>query len=147
MRYSQRLRPNGTSRINPPISDQMNQFLRTMKSVFTHGMRKKGFCCSGFERSIAAAGGRGLAVLVHKGPDGIGFVFQSRGVAFEDESKIRSNPSSPDIKINVSWESGLHYCPYCGRRLGTLVKASPQVFYQLAEKHKQLLPGVFKLMK
>jgi hypothetical protein len=104
------------------------------------------FCCEGFENFIASAGEPGIAVLVRKTPERIRFLLQSRGIPFEDESKIRPRHDAPDIKINVSSESGLQYCPICGHNLEKLVKASPTVFEQLAEKHKRFLPAVFNLL-
>jgi len=97
------------------------------------------FCCPGFQNNVEAAGERGIAILVKVTSEGIMFVLQSRGIAFEDESKIRPMPSAPDIKINVSCTTGLQYCPACGRRLQELVKASPRAFEELAQKHKKLL--------
>jgi len=95
------------------------------------------FCCPGFQNNVEAAGERGIAVLVKKTPEGTMFVLQSRGIAFDDESKIRPMPGAPDIKIRVSCTTGLRYCPACGRRLQELVEASPRAFEELAEKHKK----------
>ena len=94
------------------------------------------FCCVGFEHRVTDAGQRGIAVLVLKTTDGIKFRLQSRGIAFEDENKI--HPISVNIKINVSCECGLRFCPFCGRKLQELVKDSPEYFEELADKHKKL---------
>ena len=101
----------------------------------------KMFCCPGFQNSIQAAGQRGLAILVHKTSSGGMFLFQSRGIALEDVGKIRPNPSAPDMKINVSSETGLQYCPWCGRRLQELIEASPEAFEELAREHKSFYAG------
>lgn len=95
------------------------------------------FCCPGFQNLVGDAGQRGLAAVVIKTPEGIRFRLQSRGIAFEDVGKIRPMPDYPDMKINVACESGLQFCPFCGRRLQELIKASPQAFETMAEKHKQ----------
>jgi hypothetical protein len=79
--------------------------------------------------------------LAHKTPTGIVFLLQSRGIAFEDVSKVHPTPGAPDIKINVSSEVGLQYCPMCGRRLQEMIEASPQVFGDLAAKHKKFYTG------
>ena len=105
-----------------------------MKDTF---VMNKIFCCPGFQHRVGDAGQRGIAVLAVKTSEGIRFRLQSRGIAYEDESKIHPMPDSPDIKINVSCESGLQFCPFCGRMLQELVKASPQAFEELAEKHKK----------
>ena len=78
-----------------------------------------------------------LSHSVQKTPLGIMFLQQSRGIAFEDEGKIHPMPDGPDIKINVSAESGLQYCPFFRRGLEKLVEASPQAFEELAEQHKK----------
>lgn len=106
-----------------------------MKDTFE---MNKAFCCPGFQNNIQAAGERGIAVLVVRTAEGIRFRLQSRGIAFEDESKIGPMPGSPDIKINVSCSTGLQFCPACGRRLQELVTAAPGFFDDLAEKHKKL---------
>jgi hypothetical protein len=93
------------------------------------------FCCPGFEHRITNAGQRGIAVLAHKTSSGIMFLLQSRGIAFEDEGKLRPMPI--DISIRVSCDVGLQFCPFCGRRLQELVKASPEAFKELVEKHKR----------
>ena len=95
------------------------------------------FCCPGFQHRITDAGQRGIAVIVIRTSDGIRFRLQSRGIAFEDERKIRPVPDSPEIKINIAEECGLQYCPFCGRRLQELVEASPRPFEELVEKHKK----------
>jgi hypothetical protein len=109
-----------------------------MKTEF---MMNKIFCCAGFQHRVEAAGQRGIAVLVHKTSSGIMFLFQSRGIAFEDTSKIGPMPGTPDIKINISCEAGLQYCPWCGRLLQELIEVSPKAFDELAEKHKMFYTG------
>ena len=97
------------------------------------------FCCPGLQNSIESAGERGAAVLVYRSSVGIGFYIQSRGVAFDDVDKLALLPPTPDIKINVSSEIGLTFCPWCGRQLSTLVDASPEVFEKLAQTHRSFL--------
>jgi hypothetical protein len=109
-----------------------------MKDTF---VMNKIFCCPGFQHLVGDAGQRGLAVLVVKTSEGIRFRLQSRGIAFEDVSKIRPAPDYPDIKINVACESGLQFCPFCGRRLQELLQASPEAFGELAERHKEFYTG------
>ncbi len=107
-----------------------------MKDIFE---MNKIFCCPGFQHRIGDAGNRGVAVLVRKTPEGIRFLLQSRGIAFDDESKI--HPMPVEININVSCEIGLQFCPFCGRRLQELIKAAPKAFDDLAEKHKNFQPA------
>jgi hypothetical protein len=95
------------------------------------------FCCAGFQNHISDAGHRGIAVLAVATSEGVRFRLQSRGIDFEDENKFRPIQEFPEIKINVSCMTGLKYCPFCGCRLQDLVKASPKVFEDLVEKHRQ----------
>lgn len=97
------------------------------------------FCCPGFENSVGNAGQRGIAALAKKTSDGIVFVLQSRGIAFNDESRIVPIPGAPNMKMNVSCTMGLRYCPWCGRLLQELIATSPRAFEQLAETHKKFL--------
>ena len=96
------------------------------------------FCCIGFQHLVTAAGQRGIAALVAKSTAGISFRLQARGIAFEDEEKLGPMPGSPDIKIHISSESGLQYCPICGQRLDDLVTMNPKAFAELAEEHQKL---------
>jgi hypothetical protein len=97
------------------------------------------FCCPGFQNSVANAGQRGIAALAKRTGEGVVFVLQSRGIAFDDERRIGPMPGAPDIKLNVSCTTGLRYCPVCGRRLQELIEASPRAFLKLAEQHKEFL--------
>lgn len=97
------------------------------------------FCCPGFQNTVANAGRRGIAALAKMTGEGVVFVLQSRGIAFDDEARIGPMLDAPDIKINVSCTTGLRYCPVCGRRLQELVEASPCAFRELAQKHKLFL--------
>ncbi len=99
------------------------------------------YCCPGFQHSVANAGRRGIAAHAKKVGAEVVFVLQSRGIAFDDECKIRPRPGAPDIMINLSCHMGLRYCPVCGRRLQELVAASPRAFLKLAENHKKFLAG------
>lgn len=94
------------------------------------------FCCIGFENLIKNAGQRGLAALVWHPRQGLGFLLQSRGISFlDEESLIRGDQ---DIIINISSETGLSYCPFCGTCLKDLADASPKEFITLALEHKML---------
>lgn len=98
----------------------------------------KKFCCAGFQHLVAAAGERGIACLVIDDGERIAFTLQSRGVAFDDEDNLRAFPDAPDIKINISSESGLRFCPFCGRRLQDLIDVHPEEFRDIAEQHKKM---------
>jgi len=99
----------------------------------------KAFCCPGFQDAIEEAGHRGIAAVVAKTSVGILFLLQSRGIAFDDVSKL----VAPAVNINVSSDIGFRYCPWCGKELTELVEAAPKVFDELAEKHQKLLPKGF----
>ena len=109
-----------------------------MKDTF---ILNRAFCCPGLQNSIQAAGQRGMAIIVVNTLGKTRLLFQSRGIAFDDLGKMRPMPDAPDVKINVSSEIGLQYCPWCGKRLEKLLNASPEVFAGLAERHKPLYNG------
>lgn len=96
---------------------------------------RKVFCCPGFEHRIANAGQRGLAILVRNTSEGLIFLLQSRGIAFEDEGKMKPVPT--DIYFNISTTTGMRYCPACGTFLKRLIEASPEQFEKLAKEHEK----------
>ena len=99
------------------------------------------YCCTGFANLVSCAGERGLAILACEiSPGQVAFFFQSRGLAFGDEKKWK--PVPVELKINVSSEVGLRYCPFCSRKLEELVQESPDSFKELAERHKQFLASM-----
>jgi hypothetical protein len=98
------------------------------------------FCCFGLQNVVKEAGNRGFAVLALKMRNGITFLLQSRGIAHADQGRVA--PGFP-VTINISSETGLRFCPWCGTRLQDLVEASPACFEQLAEKHITLIPEQF----
>ena|SRR5438128_1891844 len=96
------------------------------------------YCCTGLKNLVSSAGDRGLAILAREqSPNRIGFVIQSRGLAFGDEAKWK--PVSVEVIINIDCTMGLLFCPFCGRRLDDLVEESPEFFNDLAAKHKKFL--------
>jgi hypothetical protein len=102
------------------------------------------FCCEGFRNLASLAGQRGLAILVRENFEGkMIFVFQSRGIAFDDVAKWKAVPI--DIMINVDAVVGLRFCPFCGRKVEQLVQESPEFFRDLMLEHKKFLastPGL-----
>lgn len=71
------------------------------------------WCCAGFEAASAAAGDRGIAVVVDEGSGGAPeFYLQARAFA---------SGSEPDLNVEVPMslviETGLRFCPWCGARL------------------------------
>jgi hypothetical protein len=95
------------------------------------------FCCAGFQNHITLAGERGLAILVKRIANGLAFEFQSRGVAYEDQSKL--HPIPIEMNINIASSVGLRYCPWCGAECRKMLESAPDFFSQLARKHESLL--------
>ncbi len=60
---------------------------------------------------------------------------QTRGLAFDDEYKLKPTPI--EVVINVSSEMGLRFCPFCGQKLADMIKHSPDHFRKLASQHKK----------
>ncbi|TWT61735.1 hypothetical protein Pan54_24720 [Rubinisphaera italica] len=101
------------------------------------------YCCTGFRNMLACAGERGNAVVVWVDSGGeLRFLHQSRGVAFEDESKLK--PAEMDVVINISAEVGMRYCPTCGRLLEKLVVEHRDFYSNLAKEHEKYLASMPK---
>lgn len=99
------------------------------------------FCCAGFRNFVSLAGDRGIAIVCCEFSSGrIGFLVQSRGIAYGDERKLKPWPF--DITINISSEMGLRYCPSCGRELDELINSAPDEFCALAQQHKKFVASV-----
>ena len=96
------------------------------------------YCCDLLENSISHAGQRGLATLVERTPERFIFYLQSRAVAFGDERRLRIEPM--DITLNIDFTVGIHFCPWCGKRLQELVGAAPREFAELALQQRELVP-------
>jgi hypothetical protein len=102
------------------------------------------YCCTGFRNLLSCVGERGHAVIACEvSPGQVRFLLQSRGLAFGDEKKWKPVPI--DVKINVSAEIGLQFCPFCGRKLEELVHESPEFFNNLAKEHAKFLTSMPKL--
>ena len=94
------------------------------------------YCCQGFANHVAAAGSRGIALLVESGSSGIGIILQSRGVSFADQG--RAETIGGDVTINIATDVGVRYCPWCGWHLEQLIAAAPEAFAELAKRHEGL---------
>jgi len=96
------------------------------------------FCCQGFQNLISNAGKRGLAAIVVRRPLArLDFLLQGRGVAYEDEASLGPNHPLP-VRLTISANLGLQYCPFCGYRLQKLIEKSPEPFEALAKEHQKL---------
>lgn len=95
------------------------------------------YCCTRLNELIHNAGSRGIAILVRNLSGVLSFVLQSRGIDIEDED--RTGRISGDVKINLSCEIGIVYCPFCGTRLQDLIAREPEFFAKLAESHSRFL--------
>ncbi len=101
------------------------------------------FCCSGFENLVSYAGDRGHSIVVwlnHKQEPC--FFMQSRGFPFGDEKKFSAVDINVDVKINVSAEIGIRYCPFCGRLLEEMVNDNLSFFVDLAKQHEVYLASM-----
>lgn len=93
-------------------------------------------CCQGFANHVAAAGSRGIALLVENDSSGIEIILQSRGVSFVDQGRVAT--IGGDITINVATDVGVRYCPWCGWHLEQLMAAAAEAFAELAKRHEGL---------
>ena len=104
------------------------------------------FCCDGLKSLIENAGQRGIAALVERVPGGIMVVLQSRGVAADDEPKLRPGGPGHDYKINISTSTGITFCPFCGKRVEKTIEKERVLFEELADRHDKLrtIPNLYR---
>src|SRR2546423_3926259 len=95
------------------------------------------YCCSAMKNLVDNAGGRGLALLLRDLSGMLGFVIQSRGIAYQDEGSIKTITWTSTI--NVSCEMGIAYCPFCGEDLEVLIAKAPLYFRKLADAHQKFI--------
>jgi len=96
------------------------------------------YCCAGFQNYVSLAGQSGLGFLAYEqSPGNVAFLIQSRGVAFNDEQTLK--PSTVDMKINIASATGLSFCPFCGHRVEDMIREWPDLFSELARKHRLFL--------
>lgn len=94
------------------------------------------YCCFGLRNLLASAGERGLAAIVELNYNGVPRVrLQSRGVSFDEQSKLR--PSDFEATINICCTLGIVYCPFCGNLLEDLIAYKYDVFLALAKLHRK----------
>jgi hypothetical protein len=93
------------------------------------------FCCPGFENLIRNAGNKGITAIVRQTPDGIRFCLQATVAKVEDLQALGPLP----INLTLAAETGLRYCPACGRCLQELVEAAPKEYEALAKEHEKFL--------
>jgi hypothetical protein len=104
------------------------------------------FCCAGLENAVKRAGERGIAIILEKQGDRVRFLIQSRGVAKVDEEKLaefcKSKPEL-DLWINISAETGLKFCPWCGTRLQDVIDSHQKEYVRLSEQHNDLIKNKY----
>jgi hypothetical protein len=101
------------------------------------------YCCTGLRNLVACAGGRGNAVVVWLDSSGEPrLLLQSRGVSFDDQSKLR--PADVDVKVNLSAEIGMRYCPLCGSLLEQVINENRGFFQKLAKAHERFVASTPK---
>ena len=99
------------------------------------------YCCEGLRNSVAHAGNSGLAVILISDTDGVlRFRFQSRGCDHAAIEQMRSFVDSLPAplrhnapRVNIVAETGLQYCPWCGKRLAELIEHDRDAFRALAD--------------
>jgi hypothetical protein len=69
-------------------------------------------------------------------------LLQSRGVSFDDQAKLK--PADVDVMINLSAETGMRYCPFCGHDIQSLVDENRESFRELAKAHEKFVATMAK---
>ncbi len=76
------------------------------------------WCCVSFKANYEAAGDRGFALLVERDADGDPrFLIQHRAMKLGEEQKTGTT-----VPVSLVSQTGLRYCPWCGRRLARWYK-------------------------
>jgi hypothetical protein len=69
------------------------------------------WCCAGFQDAVEHAGNRGFGIFVDTQAEPFMFVLQHRSL---DPGAQLANTNTP---LNLVTETGLQYCPWCGKNL------------------------------
>ncbi len=91
------------------------------------------FCCPGFENLIVCAGHKGISALVSRTSAGLVFLLQSRSVDADDENRLVPIP----FDINLICNTGIRFCPFCGKPVQQMIEKEPEAFAQLATMHEK----------
>ena len=101
------------------------------------------YCCTGLRNLLACAGDRGIAAVAWLDSScEPRLLLQSRGVSFDDQTKLR--PADVDVTLNVSAEIGMRYCPFCGRLLEELISDNREHFRKLAKEHEKFVASMLQ---
>ncbi len=104
-------------------------------------------CCSLFEEYINEAGEAGASIIA--GTIGVGhkFFIQTRACRYEELealehyiSEVRKHAidASP-LKIRIHTLQGISYCPFCGKKLASIINKQKNGFIRLAESHQKFM--------
>lgn len=99
------------------------------------------YCCTGLRNLLACAGERGIAAVAWLDSScEPRLLLQSRGVSFDDQTKLR--PVDIDVMVNLSAEIGMRYCPFCGALLEQLIHDYREHFQRLAMEHEKYVSSM-----
>ena len=85
----------------------------------------KNICCRGFENMLENKGKRGLSISENKNPYAP-YKLISKGIDSSDELRLPelfAEYGKIPLIINISNESTIQYCPWCGTKLGLDIPA------------------------
>ena len=84
------------------------------------------FCCDAFAGLVGEAGRRGFSILAFDEDDFQYFLIQGRS----------AGPSAPSEVTGIV-QTGLQYCPWCGKKLKRIIRRQLKEFKVLAREHDQ----------
>ena len=108
------------------------------------------YCCNVLRNLVLNAGDRGFAVLLQYWAGEFRFALQMRAVTYEDEAKLKAEPSPcqlPVTNATLSASLFIKHCPACGFPLADLLARSKPEFENLAAQHVAFLNKLPDLRK
>jgi hypothetical protein len=96
-------------------------------------------CCDALTEMLENAGKRGLSVVPLHWDDIFYFCIQARACNYEDEKDLIKIRTENSLKINMSFQTGIKYCPFCGMKLANWIEENKQNFLNNTGKYKKYL--------
>ena len=101
------------------------------------------YCCDPFYHALENAGQKGFAIIVSREHDNINYFIQSRicDHSFNEQflAKMKSLPTPLGISIPLQIQKKIEYCPFCGKKLSTLMSISNHETLELIKHHNVYL--------
>ena len=101
------------------------------------------YCCDPFFHALDNAGKKGFSIIASKENDDVFYYIQSRLCNFKDKdefvAKFKSLPKPLGISIPMEMQKKIEYCPFCGKRLDTMLQTFNPETMEILDEHKKYL--------